>query len=110
MKKVAIAVGVLILLGVLVSSWRGSVAVVANASSMPVLVRLETDVGESYPVADLAAGRSAKVEITPRDKALWAVAQFPGGKTRSSDKVYVTSHITVTVVVTDTAVHISYAL
>jgi hypothetical protein len=112
MKKIAALASALVLAGGLWLWLKHStpVAMVTNTSSSPVVVRLETDVGESYAVGDLPAGGSAEVQITGRDKALWAVVQFPGGESNSSEKIYTTTQGKVSVVVTDRSVKISYTL
>jgi hypothetical protein len=113
MKKIAGALVIaLVLIGGLWHWFSRSmpVAVVTNSSSSPVLIRLETDVGESYAVGDLAAGESAQIQISRRDKLLWAVAEFPSGENHSSDRIYTTTEGKVSVVVTETDVDISYVL
>ena len=86
------------------------IAVVKNASVVPVTVQLETDVGESYSTGTIAAGDSVRVTITRRDKLLWAVAKFPDGHVKQSPKIYTTTQGTVSALVTNEAVEISYAL
>ena len=113
MKKVAAAVVVALVLSGGLWLWFSRstpAAVVTNNSSSRIVVRLETDVGESYSVGDIPVGESAQVEITGRDKLLWAVAAFPSGEKHSSEGIYTTSQGKVSVVVTDGAVEISYVL
>ncbi len=86
------------------------VAVVKNASNVPVSVRIETDVGETYPTGTVAAGESTRVSITGREKELWAVAQFQDGRIIQSRQIYTTTQGTVSIFVTSDAVKINYEL
>ncbi len=86
------------------------VAVVKNASAVPIIVRIETDVEETYHTGIIAAGESTQVSITGRDKELWAVAQFQDGRTIQSRQIYTTTQGTVSILVTSDAVKISYDL
>ena len=86
------------------------VAVVENASTESVTVRLETDIGESYPVESVAPGNKTEVKLTGRDKSLWVVAEFPGGRVLRSRQLYTTTRGRVSVRVTNNAVELVYAL
>ena len=86
------------------------VAVVENASSSSITVRLETDVGESYAVGTIAPSTVTGVRVTGRDKLLWAVAEFPGGRIIQSKRLYTTTQGTLTVRITDKAAELTYVL
>lgn len=86
------------------------VAVVKNGSNVPISVRIETDVGETYPIGTVAAGESTRVSITGRDKELWAVAQFQDGRIIQSRQIYTTTQGTVSILVTSDAVKMGYEL
>ncbi len=103
---IAIVIAAFLLASVIISP----VAVVKNASSVPVSVRIETDVGESYPASTIAAGESTRVSITGRNKELWAVAQFQDGRVIQSQQIYTTTQGTVSIVVTRDSVKIRYEL
>jgi len=86
------------------------VAVVGNESDSSVIVRLNTDVGESYAVGTIAPGATARLNITGRDKLLWAVATYPDGRAVESQRLYTTTQGTVSVKVTKDAVELTYVL
>lgn len=47
----------------------------------------EIDVGESYRVASVAPGATARIDISGRDKALWVVVEFPDGRIVRSKEI-----------------------
>jgi hypothetical protein len=81
-----------------------------NSAPFTVAVRLETDTGESYSVGAVSAGAQARLSISGRDKLLWAVAKYPDGQSKESQKIYTTSQGTVSVLVTTASVTIRYKL
>ena len=86
------------------------VAVVENVSSTEVAVRLETDVGESYRVGTVAPGAAARIGISGRDKALWAVVEFPSGRIVRSKELYTTTQGMVRARVSNDSVELAYVL
>lgn len=83
--------------------------VVGNDCDVPVSVRLETDVGESYGLGEIAAGHSVRRTLGRSDMLVWAVALFPDGRVISSEKCYTTSGIGgVSVRVAEDSVRIRY--
>lgn len=103
----AVATGGLVVAACLNSS---PVAVVENTSSTEVAVRLETDLGESYLVGTVAPGAAARISISGRDKALWAVVEFPGSRIVRSKELYATTQGTVRARVSNGFVELTYVL
>jgi len=83
---------------------------ITNIAPHSVSVSLETNVGETYPVGPIASGATANISISGQDKLLWAVARFPDGSSKQSERIYVSSQGIVSVTIDAVAVRISYAL
>lgn len=85
------------------------VVLVSNQSAEPVVVRIETDIDEQYGPLKLGPGKTAAVDVSPRDKALWLVVERRGHAI-NSEQVYVSSSARVTSIITEQAVSIRYEL
>jgi hypothetical protein len=86
------------------------IVTVRNLRQSPTHVRIQTDIGESYSLNDIQPGGSARTRISGRDQALWVEATTSTGEQRKSEQVYVTSHGTVFVAVTEQSITIDYDL
>jgi hypothetical protein len=84
--------------------------IVRNLTRSPIRVRLNTDIGESYPVEEIAVAESHRIRISGRDKALWITVTTATGDTRKSEEIYVTSQGTVFAAVSDQSITIDYEL
>ena len=84
-------------------------AVITNSSSEPVSVEIHTDVGESYNLS-VPANKSARLNISGKDKELWIVATFTDGRKLESKKLYVTTQGKITSTITNGQVDIGYEL
>ena len=85
--------------------------VVFNASLRPVAsLKVETDVGESYHIADLLPQKACRIKISGRDKALWMTASTSAGKSLTSNKTYVTSEGILFAIISDDSIVINYEL
>jgi len=74
------------------------------------LLKIETDVGESYAMTDLASHQSRRLKISGRDKSLWVVAKLTDGRELTSEKTYVTSQGIVFAVISEDAIELDYEL
>lgn len=85
--------------------------IIRNLTDLPISqVRIETDVGETYTLDNIALAGTGRTHISGRDKALWVVAILSDGTTKTSNQIYVTSRGTVFVAVSRDAISIDYAL
>ena len=73
-------------------------------------VAIETDVGESYSLADVPPKGFRRIEISGRDKALWITATAATGEIITSERIYVTSRGNVFGMVTEDTITIDYEL
>ena len=112
MKKHAITIAIVLTAAVVTLELLlpSPVAVIKNVSSTPVTVRLDTDVGDFYTAGTIAPFSSIRRKIGGGDKLIWAVAEFPDGRVKQSQKLYVTTLVTVSVVINDEAVEATYEL
>jgi hypothetical protein len=84
--------------------------VITNAGGFTVTgVHIETDVGESYRVGTIAASASVRVRVSGRDKLLWIVADLSSAGPKESERIYVTSGISLNCDITNDAVVCTYA-
>jgi hypothetical protein len=84
--------------------------IVRNLTQSPIHVRIETDIGESYSLNDIQPSGSRRTQISGRDQALWVEATTSTGGMHKSEQIYVTSHGTVFVAVTEQSITIDYDL
>jgi hypothetical protein len=122
MKRIVSLLGGLVVGAVVFGSTAGFVAynlahvgepsvIVRNLTKFPITqVRIETDVGESYALNEIAAAESRRAQISGGDKLVWVVATTSTGETRESEHIYVTSHGTVFAAVTEQSITIDYEL
>jgi len=96
--SIAGLVAVAILLLVLLAP--STILEVANATTDQVTVRVANDVNESYPALTIAASSSSRLEISGRDKLIWVVVDFPDGTSRESQKVYSSTGLTTSAIIT----------
>ena len=111
-KKFAPLIIVVLLAAIYIAWVRTSppVAIVENTSRATVKVQLETDTGERYIVGTISPGNSVRIEISGRDKAIWAAVELPDGKVRKSKQIYTTTQGTLSVRIDNNTVGISYEL
>ncbi len=87
------------------------VVVVRNLSKVSIpMIRIESDVGESYELGRLAPDASRRMKISGREKAAWVTLLTETGEMKESQKVYVTSQGVLYVVITDTGITVDYQL
>ena len=84
--------------------------VITNTGELPASgVRVETDVGESHVVGTIAASTSSRLHVSGRDMAVWVVADLPGAGRRESERIYLTSGMSLDCSITREAVRCVYA-
>ena len=84
------------------------VVAVTNASKSQVVVSFDTDVQEVYPSEPVVSGGAFEAKVTSRDKLLFVVATFPGGKVIRSQGIYTTSGTRLAATITNDAIHVDY--
>jgi hypothetical protein len=112
MKKVVtlVVLALLAVIAIVFQQGPSPVAAIENVSGSPVNIKLETDVGELYEAGTISSGGSVRMKISGRDKAIWAVAEFPDGRVLRSKEVYTTTLGTLSVRVGNTVVELRYEL
>jgi len=83
---------------------------ISNKSSFTATVKIETDVGESYPTSRLEPGETQRIAISGRDKLLWLVAHAEGKSSLASAKLYITSSGTVYADLSENSLSIRYEI
>lgn len=91
------------------SSLSATTVFIRNAGAASVEVRIETDIGESYPVGQLEPGGSKRVAVSGQDKALWLVVVKSDGTHYQSAQIYSTSGIGISGVINNGEAALSYA-
>lgn len=74
------------------------------------MIRIETDVGESYDFGSLASDASRRLKIPGRDKLAWIAIITASGQKKESPIIYDSVEGVIVVVITESGVTVDYVL